>query len=114
MHSKPRTSSADSLSSQEQVRLASEILREEAAALSALSDRLGNDFARAVDLLYRCRGSVLVAGIGKAGLIGQKMVATFASTGTRSHFLHPAEAVHGDLGRVDRDDCLLILSFSGE
>jgi len=98
----------------EQIRLAREILRDEAAAISALSDRLGPEFCQAIDILFHCRGSVLVAGIGKAGLIGQKIVATLASTGTRSHFLHPAEAMHGDLGRIHRDDCLLVLSFSGE
>ena len=98
----------------QQVRLAREILRDEASAIVALSDRLGDEFCRAIDVLFHCTGSVLVAGIGKAGLIGQKLVATFASTGTRSHFLHPAEAMHGDLGRIHPDDCLLILSFSGE
>ena len=64
--------------------------------------------------LYRCRGSVIVSGIGKAGLIGQKVMATLASTGTRSHFLHPAEAMHGDLGRIHADDVALVLSQSGE
>jgi arabinose-5-phosphate isomerase len=98
----------------EQIRFAREILRDEANGILALSDRLGDDFCHAIDLLFHCQGSVLVAGIGKAGLIGQKLAATFASTGTRSHFLHPAEAMHGDLGRIHRDDCLLILSFSGE
>lgn len=98
----------------EQIRFAREILREEANAILTLSDRLGDDFCQAIDLLFHCQGSVLVAGIGKAGLVGQKVAATLASTGTRSHFLHPAEAMHGDLGRIHRDDCLLILSFSGE
>ena len=65
-------------------------------------------------LLYQCRGSVIVSGMGKAGLVGQKIMATLASTGTPSHFLHPAEAVHGDLGRVRRDDVMLMLSQSGE
>jgi arabinose-5-phosphate isomerase len=105
---------ADMQSPLQQVRLAREILRDEAAAILSLSDRLGDEFCRAVDVLFNCAGSVLVAGIGKAGLIGQKLVATLASTGTRSHFLHPAEAMHGDLGRIHRDDCLLVLSFSGE
>ncbi len=76
--------------------------------------RLDGEFCRAVDLFFRCRGSVIVSGMGKAGLIGQKIMATLASTGTRSHCLHPAEAVHGDLGRVHRDDVMLILSQSGE
>ena len=65
-------------------------------------------------MLFPCRGSVIVSGMGKAGLVGQKIAATLASTGTRSHFLHPGEALHGDLGRVHRDDAVLMLSFSGE
>jgi arabinose-5-phosphate isomerase len=72
------------------------------------------EFCHAVDALYFCAGCVIVTGIGKAGLIGQKLAATLASTGTRSHFLHPAEAIHGDLGRIHRDDVVLVLSQSGE
>lgn len=102
------------LSPFEQLRLAREILRAEAKTVLALADRLTSEFCDAVQLLRGCRGSVLVSGMGKAGLIGQKIAATLASTGTRSHFLHPAEAVHGDLGRVHRDDIVLMLSFSGE
>jgi arabinose-5-phosphate isomerase len=75
---------------------------------------LDHGFCQAVDLISGCRGSVIVSGIGKAGLVGQKIAATLASTGTRSHFLHPAEAAHGDLGRVSHDDIALILSHSGE
>ena len=98
----------------EQLRLAREILRGEAQAIEALADRLGDDFCRAAQLVHECRGSVLVSGMGKAGLVGQKIAATLASTGTRSHFLHPAEAVHGDLGRLAADDVLLVLSYSGQ
>ena len=76
--------------------------------------RLDQSFCRAVDLIYRCAGSVIVSGMGKAGLVGQKIAATLASTGSRSHFLHPAEAIHGDLGRIHRDDVLVMLSQSGE
>jgi arabinose-5-phosphate isomerase len=102
------------LSSPEQVRLAREIIRTEGQTLLALADRLGDDFCRAVSLLELCRGSVIVSGMGKAGLIGQKITATLASTGTRSHFLHPGEAIHGDLGRVHAEDVVLMLSFSGQ
>jgi arabinose-5-phosphate isomerase len=102
------------LDNAEQLKLGREIIRGEGSALLALADRLGDDFCRALALLHVCPGSVLVSGIGKAGLVGQKIAATLASTGTRSHFLHPAEAVHGDLGRIHRDDVLLILSQSGE
>jgi arabinose-5-phosphate isomerase len=98
----------------EQLRYAREIVLLESQALSAIADRLDMDFCHAVDALFFCAGSVIVTGIGKAGLIGQKLAATLASTGTRSHFLHPAEAIHGDLGRIHRDDVVLALSQSGE
>jgi len=98
----------------EQLRYAREIIQLESQALAAIADRLDMEFCHAVDALYFCSGSVIVTGIGKAGLIGQKLAATLASTGTRSHFLHPAEAIHGDLGRIHRDDVVLVLSQSGE
>lgn len=102
------------LSPFEQLRYARDIVQLEAHALGQVAQRLDLEFCRAVDLLFACTGSVIVTGIGKAGLIGQKLAATLASTGTRSHFLHPAEAVHGDLGRLHADDVTLILSQSGE
>lgn len=104
----------DPLNSFEQLNYARQIIRLEAQALEKLSGRLGLEFCRGVELLLQCRGSVVVSGIGKAGLIGQKLSATLASTGTRSFFLHPTEAVHGDLGRVRIDDVALLLSQSGE
>jgi arabinose-5-phosphate isomerase len=104
----------DRLSPFEQLRCARDILLRESQTLAELARRLNTAFCHAVDLLYHCRGSVIVSGMGKAGLVGQKIMATLASTGTRSHCLHPAEAVHGDLGRIHRDDLLLILSQSGE
>ena len=91
-----------------------EIIRQEADALLRLAKRLDHSFCACVDLISACRGSVIVSGMGKAGLIGQKIAATLASTGTRSQFLHPAEAVHGDLGRVAGDDVVLVLSHSGQ
>lgn len=99
---------------EEQLRLGREIMHHEAEALTKAADQLGQSFCEAVDLLVRCTGSVIVSGMGKAGLVGQKIMATLASTGTRAHFLHPAEAVHGDLGRIHRDDLVLLLSQSGE
>ncbi|MCE9547864.1 MAG: KpsF/GutQ family sugar-phosphate isomerase [Planctomycetia bacterium] len=102
------------LSPLDQIRYAREIVRLEAHALFSLAERLGNDFNLAVDCLFNCPASVIVTGMGKAGLVGQKIAATLTSTGTRSHFLHPAEALHGDLGRIHRDDVVLILSQSGE
>ncbi len=107
-------SSAMALAPLDQLRVAREVLRPEASALAALALRLDHSFCQTVDLIFGCRGSVIVSGIGKAGLVGQKIAATLASTGTRSHFLHPAEAAHGDLGRVSHDDIALILSQSGE
>jgi arabinose-5-phosphate isomerase len=89
-------------------------VRSEGQALLELAERLGDDFCRAIEILFSCRGSVIVSGMGKAGLVGQKIAATLASTGSRSHFLHPGEAYHGDLGRVHHDDAMLMLSFSGE
>lgn len=102
------------LSPFEQLRYGREIIQLESRALDHVARRLGAEFCQAVEYLYACRGSVIVSGMGKAGLVGQKIMATLASTGTRSHCLHPAEAVHGDLGRVHPDDVMLMLSQSGE
>lgn len=102
------------LSRFEQLRFGREVIRQEGAALTALAGRLHDEFCDAIELLFACRGSVIVSGMGKAGLIGQKITATLASTGTNSHFLHPAEAIHGDLGRIHCNDLVLALSFSGE
>src|SRR5262245_32038117 len=102
------------INSHEQLRFAREVVRLEGQALLELANRLDDRLAAAAGLLFNCRGSVIVSGMGKAGLIGQKIAATLASTGTRSHFLHPAEAVHGDLGRVHSSDLALVLSFSGQ
>lgn len=103
-----------SLTPLEQLRHGRQIIQQETQTLTQLAKRLDSRFCRAVELMFRCRGSVIVSGMGKAGLIGQKITATLASTGTRSHFLHPAEAVHGDLGRIHHDDVVLLLSQSGE
>ncbi|HEX5105606.1 MAG TPA: KpsF/GutQ family sugar-phosphate isomerase [Pirellulaceae bacterium] len=97
----------------EQLRLARQIVRAEGQTLLALAERLGDEFCHAIGVLSAAQGSVIVSGMGKAGLIGQKIAATLASTGTRSHFVHPAEAIHGDLGRIHADDVALVLSFSG-
>jgi arabinose-5-phosphate isomerase len=98
----------------EQLRYGRQIVLLESKALEKIAGRLDGEFCRAVKFLCECRGNVIVTGIGKAGLIGRKIMATLASTGTSSHFLHPAEAVHGDLGRIHRDDVVLVLSQSGE
>ena len=90
------------------------VLEIEAKAIGELVERLDENFVRAVEILFECRGRVVVAGMGKSGLIGQKISATLSSTGTPSFFLHPSEALHGDLGRLVRHDVLLALSYSGE
>lgn len=98
----------------DQYRHAREIIMQEAAALEKLASNLPGDFDKAVSLICNCTGAVIVSGIGKAGWIAQKISATMASTGTRSHYLHPAEAIHGDLGRLAPNDIVLMLSNSGE
>src|SRR5258705_2960235 len=89
---------------------AREVIRIEAEALERVRAQLGLPIARAAGLIYRCAGSTIVTGMGKAGLVGQKLAATLASTGTRAFPLHPAEAVHGDLGRIRADDVVIALS----
>ena len=94
--------------------LAKKVLRIEAAAILGLVDRLNGDFERAVDLLFDCKGHVIVTGMGKSGIICRKIAATLTSTGTPSFFLHPAEAIHGDLGAIRDEDVIIALSHSGE
>jgi arabinose-5-phosphate isomerase len=96
------------------VAIARKVLQTEAAAILALVDRLDPRFEQAVRLLLDCRGRVILTGMGKSGIICRKIAATLSSTGTPAHFLHPAEAVHGDLGVVRTDDVILALSYSGE
>lgn len=91
-----------------------EVLAVEAAAVLKLRDSLGGEFVRVVEAILACHGRVVVTGMGKSGLVGRKIAATFASTGTPSFFLHPGEAAHGDLGMVTGDDLVLALSFRGE
>jgi len=107
-------SAATRPSTQHALTLAREVLRIEAEAVQALAGRLDAGFAQAVELLLDCKGRVVVSGIGKSGHIGRKIAATLASTGTPALFLHAAEAAHGDLGMITRDDVLIALSYSGE
>jgi arabinose-5-phosphate isomerase len=94
--------------------IAKRVLRIEAEAVSALIDRIDERFEKAVGLVLGCKGRVVVTGMGKSGLIGKKIAATLASTGTPALFLHPAEGIHGDLGMVTRGDTVIALSNSGE
>ncbi len=94
--------------------LARRVLRIEADAVAALAERLDESFLRAIDLILGCRGRVIVSGIGKSGHVARKIAATLASTGTPAYFVHAAEANHGDLGMITREDVLIALSNSGE
>ncbi len=96
------------------LQLAREVLEIEAAAITGLIARLDHDFQRAVEVILNCRGRVTVSGIGKSGHIARKIASTMSSTGTPAYFVHPAEASHGDLGMVTRDDVFIALSNSGE
>ncbi|HEY9380778.1 MAG TPA: KpsF/GutQ family sugar-phosphate isomerase [Burkholderiales bacterium] len=100
--------------SKDALRLAREVLQIEAAAVTALIDRLDDTFLRAIELVLSCSGRVVVSGIGKSGHVGRKIASTLASTGTPAFFVHPAEASHGDLGMITRHDVLIAISYSGE
>ncbi|UCF43968.1 MAG: KpsF/GutQ family sugar-phosphate isomerase [Planctomycetota bacterium] len=93
---------------------ARKVIEAEAEAIRAVAPIVDDSFGKAVEMIYNCKGACIVTGIGKAGIIGRKISATLASTGTPSHFLHPAEAVHGDLGRLRKDDIVIVLSYGGE
>jgi arabinose-5-phosphate isomerase len=115
-HSPSDASKEPGLTAQERA-FAAKLLLSEAAAVSAMAATLGPEFHAAVDLIVRCadaHGTVLISGLGKSGLIGQKISATLASLGITSHYVHPAEAVHGDLGRFRPADVCIALSYSGE
>jgi arabinose-5-phosphate isomerase len=93
---------------------AKNVIESEAAAIQKVAKIIDKPFEQTLSEIYNCKGTVVVSGIGKAGIIGEKISATLASTGTPSHFLHPAEAVHGDLGRLRKQDLVLVLSYGGE
>src|SRR5437879_7552426 len=90
------------------------VLRIEAQAIQDMLARVDSSFEKAVDVLFACKGRVVVTGMGKSGLIGRKISATLSSTGTPSFFLHAAEALHGDMGMLARGDALLAVSYGGE
>lgn len=94
--------------------IAKRVLKIEAEAVSALTEKLNSDFEKAVEIIFNSKGRVVVTGMGKSGLVGKKIAATLASTGTPAFFLHPAEASHGDLGMVTSDDVVIAISNSGE
>jgi len=96
------------------IEIAQETLNIEAQTLLDASKNITNDFVKAVETILACKGKLIVTGVGKSGLIGAKIAATLASTGTPSFFLHPTEALHGDLGVISKDDVVLAISYSGE
>ena len=89
------------------------VVRIEAKSVAGLEDRIGENFAHAVELILRSRGRVIVTGVGKSGIIARKIVSTMNSTGTPAMFMHPSDAVHGDLGMVRKDDVVICISKSG-
>jgi len=94
--------------------LANEVLDVEASSILSLKRNIGESFEKAIDILYNCKGRVIVTGMGKSGIIGKKIAATMSSTGTPSYFLHPAESTHGDSGVITREDVIIAISNSGE
>ena len=94
--------------------LAKDVLDIEANSILRLKNNIGEEFDKAIDILYNCKGRVIVTGMGKSGLIGRKIAATLTSTGTPSYFLHPAESTHGDSGIITRNDVVIAISNSGE
>ncbi|MEE9187459.1 MAG: KpsF/GutQ family sugar-phosphate isomerase [Bacteroidota bacterium] len=100
--------------SEKSIQKAKEVVRIEARAIADLESKIGPEFARAVDILFQCKGRVIVTGMGKSGIVAQKIVATMNSTGTPAVFLHPSDAVHGDLGMVRKEDVVICISKSGD
>ncbi|MEW5831677.1 MAG: KpsF/GutQ family sugar-phosphate isomerase [Campylobacterota bacterium] len=96
------------------IAIAKNTLEIEAAMLREATERMGEEIERAVEIILGCKGKLIITGVGKSGLIGAKIAATFASTGTPSFFLHPTEALHGDLGMIGKEDAVLAISYSGE
>jgi len=102
------------MSEEEILRKAREVINKEIRGIESLRDSLNGSFVRAVELILRCEGKVVVTGIGKSGHIARKIASTFASTGTPAHYLHPSEALHGDLGMINPRDVVMAISSSGE
>ena len=114
IHKNPEESPNVSITAEGDRGFLADTLRTEADAIIRVADRVDSAWVDAVDLLAACEGQVLLAGMGKSGLVAQKISSTFASLGQPSHFVHPAEAVHGDLGKIRRGDLVIMLSYSGE
>ena len=102
------------MSNSKNIDIAKNVIDIESKAVAAIADKLGKSFEDAVSSILDCSGRVIILGMGKSGLISQKIAATMSSTGTPSHFVHPADAFHGDLGMITKDDVVLMISNSGE
>lgn len=102
------------VNNQEVIEVAHQVFADEIAGLNQVQAQIGDEFCHAVKLILQCTGKVIVSGMGKSGHVGNKIAATLASTGTSAFFMHPAEALHGDLGMIDDNDLLIAISFSGE
>ncbi len=96
------------------LRIGREVLENEAAAVKHVAEKLDSNFAKAVRLICECKGKIILSGLGKSGIVARKIAATLSSTGTFSLFLHPTEALHGDLGMVETEDAIVLISHSGE
>ena len=94
--------------------IAKSVLLTEANELKIAASKISDEIESAINLVIECKGKLIITGVGKSGLVGAKMAATFASTGTSSFFIHPTEAMHGDLGMIGEDDIVLAISYSGE
>ena len=102
------------MSDTKNIKIGKKVIQIEAQAVSAISDRLDEQFDGAVHSILDCKGRLIIIGVGKSGLISQKIASTMASTGTPAHFVHPGDAFHGDLGMITKDDIVLMISNSGE
>src|SRR6266571_5175718 len=99
---------------QQIINIAKRTVEQQSRAIDSLLPLIGNDFAKAIDTIINCRGRVVISGIGKSAIIGQKIVATLNSTGTPSLFMHTTDAIHGDIGMMQQGDVVIILSKSGD
>lgn len=102
------------MSNSKNIEVGKNVIKIEAQAVAAIADRIGNEFDHAVNAILNCKGRLIILGMGKSGLISQKIASTMASTGTPAHFVHPADAFHGDLGMITKEDVVLMVSNSGE
>ena len=102
------------MNSQRILKIAKKVLKVESQAINQLINKLSNDFEKSIQAILKCKGRIIILGMGKSGIIGKKIAATMSSTGTPSYFVHPAEAIHGDLGMITNNDIIILISNSGE